>query len=90
MVGPNQKQLVKLLREVRSRANFETAGFSDIKIGNRFEMHFPQDGSTHEITEAIKETTRLYRESWINPILDDLILWAEGKKSLSEIARYHR
>lgn len=83
-----QKQLVRVLREIRAKANFETAGFSDIKIGNRFEMHFPQDGSTHEITEAVKETTRLYRETWINPILDDLILWAEGKKLMADVVRH--
>lgn len=79
-----QKTLVQLLRRVRSLANYENAGFSDIKIGERFELHFPQDGSVKEITEAVKETTRLYRETWINPILDDLILWAEGEGPLTK------
>lgn len=82
------RSLLRILNELRRTANFTNAGFSDIKIGERFESSFPFNTngvSTDQITEAIKESTEIYRDSWVNPLIDDLILWANGEKELHQI-----
>lgn len=86
-MATNNKTLIEVLGKLRKRCAFENASFSDIKVGD-FEMHFPQQGSSQEITKGVVESTRIYRETWILPVIDDLIAWAEGGKPLKEVARY--
>lgn len=31
--------------------------------------------------DAIRETTKLYRDTWVTPIIDELIAYGEGKVS---------
>lgn len=79
--------LARILREIRRKANYENAGFSDFEIPGKVSIHFPADNSIAQITSAIKESTRIYRDSWINPLIDDLIAWTEGKKDIRQIEK---
>ncbi len=65
---------IKTLREIRDFANYVNAGGFTLQIG----------GSTYgpfgrQVVEAIKDATRVYRESWINPKIDALLAWAERR-----------
>jgi hypothetical protein len=54
------------LQELCRMANYETANFDPIGGGDVV----IEDG---KVTDFIRERTRLYRNSWINPIIDELI-----------------
>jgi len=81
--------LARILREIRSKANYESAGFSSFKVPGKFYMDFPfaMPFTTDELTAAIKESTRLHRDSWINPLIDALLEWTAGKKDIRQIER---
>ena len=86
--------MLRILKELRSKCAFENAGFSNLEIGengSKFKMHFPFEmpATTTELTDGIKEATRIYRESWMLPIIDDLILHEQGEKTLHQIAKDH-
>lgn len=57
----------KLIRELRSKANLE-----------RFSANIPADYKPASFSagkddgDMIREATRLYRDSWMNPILDEI------------------
>jgi hypothetical protein len=55
------------LRLLRSRANFVTANFEG--IADRANPPVIDQG----VTEFIRDRTKIYRDSWINPIIDELI-----------------
>lgn len=85
-----QQKLVGVLKTLRKNASLENAGFSDFECGN-FKFHFPfemKGVTTDQLTNSIKESTRIHRETWILPIIDDLIAWGEGKKDMDEIVRF--
>lgn len=84
------RTLARILREIRRKANYEKAGFSSFKIPGKVEMEFPfnMPFTTDELTDAIRETTRLYRDSWINPLIDGLLAWAEGKADIQQIEKH--
>lgn len=54
------------LRELRRVANFENADFNEL-VGGDVVL------KPGEITDFIRERTRLYRGSWLNPLIDELI-----------------
>ena len=57
--------LEKLL-ELRRVANFENADF-DRLCGGDIAL------KPSEVTDFVRECTKLYRDSWMNPIIDELI-----------------
>lgn len=66
------KFLVNRLKEARRAATMEQAGFG-----------FSTDtlvvaGKTVGVTEFIKESTRVYRETWIIPQIDEVLAWAKS------------
>jgi hypothetical protein len=84
-----QDLMITVLTELRSKAAFTNCGFSDFEIPGKFAVHFPFEMpcSTEALTDAIKEATRIYRESWILPLIDALIAHTKGEISLEEIRR---
>ncbi len=56
--------MLRKLKEARKSATFEDA---------RFGFCDPK------LDAMVKEETRVYRQSWIIPQLDEVIAWAEGK-----------
>lgn len=92
--------LIASLKLIKSRANFAGAVFTDIVIhGNPpnlgFEMHFPfdQQCTSDQLTDAIKQSTSMYREAWVDPLIDDLIAYLSGSAvhdSIKEIYNQHR
>lgn len=59
------KAELKALKKLRKRANFETAGFGNCAEALPIQVR--------DVTEFIKERTRVYRDSWVLPIIDALI-----------------
>ena len=61
---------IKKLREIRRLATFESANFSKL-------MSEPEHGSfpksEAEVTDFIRERTRIFRETWILSALDELL-----------------
>lgn len=72
-----KKQLWKL-RELRRYATFESAAFDHVRPDEEEPMKLPTKES--EVTDFIKNRTLLYRQSWILPIIDELLRSAEPKK----------
>ena len=71
-----QAELIAL-KEVRRYAAFENANFGDCtRPGQTI------DGKT--VDEFIKDRTRIYRQSWILPVLDDMIRKAEYQLGISK------
>jgi hypothetical protein len=71
------KYILVKLREIRRLSNFENADFDERGLSminkNNTSYIVDRDGKEYTITEYIKETTRLYRDSWINPLIDQLL-----------------
>lgn len=61
------------LKELRDYANFTRASFGPLTSAP-----ITLKGS-EQVTEYIKEQTRHYRDSWVNPIIDELIAEEEAK-----------
>lgn len=78
---------LEVLTELRRRCTFASAGFSAIKIGDKFSMEFPFNlpVSTDELTRAVKEATSMYREIWIIPLIDAMIAEENGETTFREI-----
>lgn len=68
-----QSQLDRLYR-IRKVANLVDFAGMEMHIGGKTYGPFGD-----EVGNAIREATRIYRESWLNPELDELIAWGEGK-----------
>lgn len=78
------KQVLAKLREARGYAKMERASFgfqSDV-------VEFK--GKKYTLDEFLKEQTSPYRASWLVPLLDDLIAWAEGKELTKHYKRVIR
>lgn len=55
----------KLIRELREKANMT-------KFGSYFRNEPVTFGTQAESGDFIREETRLYRQSWVNPLIDEL------------------
>lgn len=62
---PQRWSNVKLMREAHAHANLDT--FSGSLPDGQYVGGFPRDHG-----DAIREATRLYRQSWLNPILAEI------------------
>ena len=78
---------LEVLMELRRRCAFASAGFSHIKIGDKFSMEFPFNlpVSTDELTKAVKDATAMYRETWIIPLIDAMIAEEHGETTFRQI-----
>lgn len=72
-------QILNLLHEARRAATMESASFAFPCDKIIVDIHMENPKTLHP-DEFIKETTRLYRESWIIGPLNRAIEWAEGKE----------
>jgi hypothetical protein len=77
-MGTMTKRQANALRVLRRRLSLQNAGFS--KIGP---ADSERDGalptSEKEVTEFIRKRTRLYLQTWILPIVNNLLAEAEGR-----------
>jgi len=72
------RDVLRILRYIKKKANFENASFADLTVKGLCDVRFPSRIKSDDLTDGIKEATRIYRETWVNGPLDELILWAEG------------
>lgn len=61
-IHPENWTNAKLMREARSKANLET-------FANSYPVNPEPD---QQAAEYVREVTRLYRETWLKPILDEI------------------
>jgi hypothetical protein len=54
-----------LITALRDKVNFVSAGFN-------LPSAFVDENHTRSDTDMIREATRLYRETWVNPIIDEI------------------
>jgi hypothetical protein len=75
------KKIQEKLHELRRNASLENASFGfkteTLKLKYRASGMFT-DQLEWTVDEFIKERTRLHRQSWILPLIDELIEWTEG------------
>lgn len=65
------KHVIEKLREARRISTMENANFGwDVVHTTAREL---------TSTTFVKERSRLYRETWLIPVLDELLAWAENK-----------
>lgn len=62
---PSDWTNAKLMREARRLANME-------QFGGYLPEGYTARGFPHDDGDAIREATRLYRESWLDPVLDEI------------------
>lgn len=67
--GKLSKRDVEALKEVRRLITFERAAFD--KIHPDKDDQLPK--TEKEVTEFIKRRTRLYFQSWVLPVIDEMI-----------------
>lgn len=70
------KRDVKRLKEVRNQLEMNTCRFNPPGIDDRDLT----DKECHTYTMGVKDATRLWRETWIFPTIDELIAKGEGRK----------
>lgn len=93
VVSKEHTVLLRVLQKLRSEVNYENASFSDFEIAGTerqpgIRIHFPCDTRLcDQATDAVKETTSLYRDSYINPLIDGLIEWAKGETDIREVEK---
>ncbi|CAO3447915.1 hypothetical protein [Azospirillum argentinense] len=63
-----RKSYRELLSELRITANFENASFGKLwgDVGD------PLPKTEEEVTDFIRRRTKLYRETWVIPLIDEL------------------
>lgn len=69
----HRESMSRLLQMLRQVANFENAGFAGrvfIKGHDIFSQDI--DGFDGKLTDLIIQETQLYRDSWLNPLIDEL------------------
>jgi len=71
----------RLLKEVRERIKMKKASFG--RVSELDDDPLPK--SEKEVTEFIRRRTRLYMETWVLPVIDQLIAEAEGKKVYDDV-----
>jgi len=69
------KSRLQKLRELRRLVNYEDAHFDHILDDG--DISIPRG----QVTTFIRWCTRFHRESWINPIIDELIAAEEQKRA---------
>lgn len=62
---PQDWTMRKLLREIRGFANFE-------RFGGTIEVDASKNDYLRDDGPALREGTHLYRDTWLNPLLDEL------------------
>lgn len=64
----------KLIREIRKYANMESfsVGWNDIPAAYKVGWHDQVNPDAPRIEEFCRNQTRLYRETWLNPLIDEL------------------
>ena len=70
------KTYLLALKEVRQSLTMEDCAFDTLSTGPH---DAPLPKSETEVTDFIRERTRIWRQSWIFPILDQIIAEGEGK-----------
>ena len=78
------RKIRALIAEARRHATMENAGFKDI-CASGVPMFNGEPLTEKHVTEFIKERTRLHRESWILPDLDEVL--AEIDAEISRTSR---
>lgn len=72
-------KVIRALKTLRDHAAFKNAsfGFNDetLTLSGR---PGPTPQTEWTVDAFIKERTRIYRQSWLLPQIDELIKWAEG------------
>ena len=63
-----RKAYRELLSELRSAANFESADFG--RLWGVAEDPLPK--TEEEVTDFIRRRTKLYRETWVTPLIEEL------------------
>jgi len=80
VMGLNKVE-VRALKEVRERIKMKKASFG--RVSELDDDPLPK--SEKEVTEFIRRRTRLYMETWVLPVIDQLIAEAEGKKVYDDV-----
>jgi hypothetical protein len=64
----------KLLREIRKYANMESfsVGYNEIEVAYNVGWHEQVNKNMPSVEDFCREQTRIYRESWLNPLIDEL------------------
>jgi hypothetical protein len=71
-------RVIMKLKALRETAAFERASFGDSKVV--WSPGYGRDPVETTLDALCKEETRLYRQSWVLPAIDQLIAWAEGEE----------
>jgi len=66
--GKTPKWRRQVLKQLRSLVNFENAHFGRIGCSEGD----PLPKTEKEVTEFIRRRTQLYRDTWVNPLIDAL------------------
>lgn len=71
---PDKWTNAKLMAETRKYANLESfsVGYNEIEATYRAGWHDQVNPSSPRIEEFVRDQTRIYRQSWLVPILDEL------------------
>lgn len=85
--------LARILREISSKVNYQKADFyATFRLPASFNVPVP-DGTVAQVIHArklslaIQDSTREYRDQYINPLIDALIKWTEGKADIRQIEK---
>jgi len=71
---PDRWTNAKLIREARAYANLEqfSVGYNEIPANYPEGWHDQVSPDEPRIDEFVRRQTRIFRESWLNPILDEI------------------
>ena len=71
-------KVIKKLEEALRLAKMERISFGfdtdRLTLGSG-----PDHGQEHGVTDFIKERTRIYRQTWLIPAIEETLAWAKGK-----------
>lgn len=83
-----ERDFIAGLKIARRRAAFENCHFGNDKV--RVVRSWKPESEYREETtdEFVKNRSRIYRETWLVPVLDALIEFAEGKLSKEQLAEH--
>jgi hypothetical protein len=72
-MGRNRRTNAQLIERLRETANFERSSFGGFGWPKPDDP-LPTRDSDPEVTDFIKRRTKLYRETWVNPLIDEIEL----------------